>query len=245
MRKVIAAALWVAAVAAVVGGAGSPAAAQKGKKAAAAEAAAGTAVAATPEEVAKHLKLAEPTNISITRIRAVEYFVHATPKDAGMKAEVAKVLIVYAEDNDSTVRGLACNALRTWATTEQAEKLMVLMNTGKPAQAKGAVVALGNIQHEPAIPSLIRFVDTGEHKDLPVKALVAMGPKAEKAVIALLTKPGAKANAVKECCNILLQIGTPASLPALKDAAKSKDRNVSNPAQAAVEAVEGRAKSGK
>jgi hypothetical protein len=72
-----------------------------------------------------------------------------------------------------------------------------------------------------------------------------MGPKAEKPVAALIAKKGVGNNPLREVCNILLQIGTAESVPALQTLTTHRDRGVANAAQSATEAIEDRVKNKK
>lgn len=70
------------------------------------------------------------------------------------------------------------------------------------------------------------------------RALTAMGPLAEKAVVPLVGKGDPPTRMA--ACGVLAAVGTPESLPALEAAARDPDRNVARAAADAVLAIKGR-----
>src|ERR1700679_3879149 len=105
---------------------------------------------ATEEEVAAHLKVAD-TKVGPARINAVRWFSTVHPPNEKVKGEVARKLVEYIEDpkTDGITIGRCGEALPNWATEEIAPKLITYMLRG---ERKGAMIALGRLKYDKAIP---------------------------------------------------------------------------------------------
>lgn len=195
---------------------------------------------ATEEEVDAKIKLAD-SSAGPTKIYAVAWFSSVRPPNEEVKAKVSQKLGEWLDDRESSVRGRAADALPNWATEELAPRMMVEMVGNRPALRKGSIVALGRLQYEKAIPTLIRYVDLGRDREQVTLALVAMGPRAEAAVIKALDSKDQ--GAVRQACLILTQMGTSKSLAALGRVTRGKNKQTAAAAESAIEAIKDRAAS--
>jgi HEAT repeat protein len=194
--------------------------------------------AVTEAEVRQKLKvLDEPGN---GKFAALGWFATSLPPNDEIKAIVArKMIILLTEDDNAVVQGGAARAMPNWATEEIAPKLMVVAVSEN--NSAFAVMALGNLKYEKAIPLIVRRLEALKDRVNSGKALVKMGPAAEPAVIGILSNK--RPEAVTEACRVLGQIGTKASLPALEDVSKGKNKSLAVHADNAIAAINDREKS--
>jgi hypothetical protein len=192
---------------------------------------------ATEEEVDEKIKVAD-SSAGPPKIRAVEWFSSVRPPNEQVKAKVSRKLGEWLDDKESSVRGRAADALANWATEELIPRMMTEMVGNQPALRKGSIVALGRLQHEKAIPAMIRDLESGKDRPQVTEALVAMGPKAEPAVIKVLDHKNQ--GVVRQACLILTQMGTSKSLPALGRIAGSKNKGSAVAAANAIDAIKDR-----
>src|SRR5262245_55272658 len=192
---------------------------------------------ATEEEVDAKIRVADGS-AGPTKIYAVEWFSSVQPPNEEVKAKVSQKLGEWLDDRESSVRGRAADALANWATEELIPRMMTELVGESPALRKGSIVALGRLQHEKAIPTLVRYIESGRDRQQVTLALVAMGPRAEAAVIKALDSK--KQEAVRQACTILMQIGTGRSVSALGKIARGKNKNTATIAESAIEAIRDR-----
>jgi HEAT repeat protein len=188
-------------------------------------------------EVEEKIKVAD-SSVGPIKIYAVEWISNVLPPNDQVKAKVAKKLLEYLDDKESSVRGRAADALANWATEELAPRMMIEMAGNKPALKKGSIVGLGKIQYEKAIPTMVRYLESNIERAKVTEALVLMGPKAESALLKVLDNKDQ--GTVRQACFVLLQIGTSKSLPALQKATASKNRETAATAASAIEAIKDR-----
>ena len=195
---------------------------------------------ATEEEVRDHLKIAE-TKEGAARINAVKWFSTVQPPNEKIKKEVALKLIELLESptTDGVTKGKCGDAFPNWATEEIAPKLMTYLSKD---QRKGAIVALGRLKYEKAIPELIRSVESRKDPGLASQALIDMGSKAETAVLKMLDPDSKNKFAIIQGCIILREIGSKESVPALEKWAKHREKDYVNAAASALEAIKDREK---
>jgi hypothetical protein len=191
----------------------------------------------TEEEVHAKINVADSA-VGPAKIYAVEWFSSVLPPNAQVKSKVSQKLGEWLDDQESSVRGRAADALANWATEELAPRMMIEMVGNRPALKKGSIVALGRLQYEKAIPCLIRYLESNIERPKVTEALVAMGPKAEAAVLKVLDNKDQ--GAVRQACFILMQIGTSKSLPALERITRSKKKDTAATAASAIEAIQDR-----
>jgi hypothetical protein len=136
---------------------------------------------ATEAEVRENLAKVERNN-TYWGIHAIQALGRSLPPNDAVRADVARKLIDVAENGDGLMCGMAAEALGNWATDEVAPRMLTQVRANACGRAK-LMEALGRIHYEKAIPTLVRFLDTGEDRQAASKALVAMGPLAEPAVM--------------------------------------------------------------
>jgi HEAT repeat protein len=193
---------------------------------------------ATEAEVDAKIQVADSSK-GPAKIYAVEWFTSVHPPNDQVKAKVAKKLLEWLDDRESSVRGRAADALANWATQELAPRMMIEMVGNKPALRKGSIIGLGRIQYEKAIPTLVRYLESNIERPKVTEALVLMGPKAETAVLKVLDNKDQAA--VRQACFILMQIGTSKSLPALERVSTaSPNRETAATAASAIDAIKDR-----
>jgi hypothetical protein len=146
-------------------------------------------------------------------------------------------------DADKNLQNAAMKALVSWATTENVPAIiLVVQNEEFSAQANEArhlgMEALGRIKDERGVAPVAQRLSNIHDRSFASKALVAMGPVAEKEVAKYLENRDVGTQ--REACRILKLIGTKASIPALETASKNKNRTIANAAKDALNAVKAR-----
>lgn len=152
--------------------------------------------------------------------QALDRLARARPTAERRKA-VVSALEALLTDRDWATRGKAVRALGVWGTKDNVPSLVRLLKDDQFSVRHAALAALGRIKDPSAAEAVAaRLKELGDR--MPAhRALTAMGPGAEKATRAYL-KDGDLFLRV-EVCNILADIGTKASLPALQDLAEHDD----------------------
>jgi HEAT repeat protein len=139
--------------------------------------------------------------------------------DEASRAKVAPALNAALLDPDPGVRDDALNAARVWASKANTAILLTLLakfRTGGAACDPRVLDILGSLQDPAAAPALAAGLTRPRELDAAVKALIALGPAAEEAVLPYLqsTDRGAQYAA----CWVLGEIGTRKSLAPLETA---------------------------
>lgn len=127
-------------------------------------------------------------------------------------------------------------ALAVWGTPQEVPVLIQLLNDPDINTRNESLKALGQIKDERAAAPMARClleVSTQYHAE---QALKAMGPIAETEVLGVLKQNQAQAKIV--ALGILTDIGTPKSLPALEEAARTA--SLRGAAQKAIAAINAR-----
>lgn len=158
-----------------------------------------------------------------------------TATDDKSKVAVAKALEPFLSDSHPFVRRDAFKALSRWGSKDNVPALLVFLADNKSSLQRHEVIAfLGNLKDpraaEPLARRLTNFSDSGHAS----KALQAIGPAAEDAVLPFLKDKDRRAR--DEAVRILAAIGTrEKSLPALTEAANllPQDRVFQNLAESA------------
>jgi HEAT repeat protein len=114
-------------------------------------------------------------------------------------------------------------------------KVIELLGDRDPFTRRAACKALGSLDDDRAAAPLAKLLNEVYLRKDAAAALQALGPKAEKAVLALLQDGMPPARA--EACKLLQAIGTGASLPTLEPLAAQKRDPVNRLAASAVQAI--------
>src|SRR5579885_36552 len=167
------------------------------------------------------------------------------PEDVKRK-EAATALQGLLTDNQQRCRLAAARALGRWGSPDNTTALLQALNNPDRNTREAVMEALGGIKDERAAQPLAAKLAVSTDRIHASSALKAIGPKAEKAVCAMLN-PNATAPQAKltnfEACRVLEVIGTKASLPVLMNfqtlclRAKPPHRDLANAAQAAIQKI--------
>jgi hypothetical protein len=168
-----------------------------------------------------------------------------TNVDAARQAEIAKALQPLLADAAKNLQTAAMKALVPWATTDNVPAIIgVVQNDEFSLQTNEArhlgMEALGRLKDERGVAPVAQRLSNIHDRSFASKALIAMGPMAEKEVARYLENKDAGIQ--REACRILKMIGTKASIPALEAASKNRNRMMANAAKDALNAVQTRAK---
>jgi HEAT repeat protein len=149
---------------------------------------------------------------------ALESLARLRPDDAS-RPRVSLALNAALLDPDPAVAADALNAAAAWGTKANTATLLKLLARRRAAGATRdprVLALLGTLQDPTAAPALAEGLTRPEELDVVVKALVALGPKAEDAVKPYLesTSRGARFAAAW----VLGEVGTRKSLKALEHA---------------------------
>ncbi|HEX6983908.1 MAG TPA: HEAT repeat domain-containing protein, partial [Planctomycetaceae bacterium] len=155
-------------------------------------------------------------------------------------AEVAAALAEAMEKSDKSNRWLFSQALAKWATPEQSDLLIAVLDEEHTAARHAAIDTLAARKVEAAIPKIAERLENGFDRPKAAAALRAFGPAAAEATAKQLEN---KEWVVRmEAAQVLKDIGTQETLPALKKATRDENGLVKTRAQEAVKAIEARRK---
>ncbi len=151
--------------------------------------------------------------------------------------EVVKTLIELLEEKNSFVRKTALKALGTWSEPNSTliDALTKLVDDEDVFTRKEAIETLGNLKAEQAIEPIAKRLIDPLCRGEAVKALKAIGPKAEKAVLPILESKDIFV--VMEACNLLKEIGTNESRAPLEKLSKDRHPSVARHARTALEEI--------
>lgn len=168
---------------------------------------------------------------------ALDKLVKAVPVES-RREEVAAALEPLLKERDGGVRTDAAKALIVWGTPKSVPALIPLLGD-ESVWARGAAMdALAATKDPKAAEALAERLDEFGVRGHASKALKAMGATAEKALVPLLKH---KDWGVRlEACKILGEIGTNASISALRGAAGDSNGHVKGEATRAIQAIQGR-----
>jgi len=149
------------------------------------------------------------------------------------RAQVVAALKKVIDNRQPLIpRGDCVRALSVWATRNDSQYLLNLLDDQDGGVRDNAMFALGKIKEERAISILVGRLGDVFQREPASKALKEFGSIAEPAVRDQLKSKDSFVRG--EACNILKVIGTPASHPILLDLCDDEDGGV---AQAAREAL--------
>lgn len=152
------------------------------------------------------------------------------------RGEVVKALEPLLTDANLSLRKEAIEALAVWGDKESLPLLLKAMRDKDTRKA--AMLALGRLKDERAAEPIAERLDDIFERGEAVEALKRMGPAAEKAVLARLHHRDALVR--QTVCDLLKEIGTDESVPALEKVVAEKNAFVSPKAKEAIEAINAR-----
>ncbi|MGW8255856.1 MAG: HEAT repeat domain-containing protein, partial [Thermoguttaceae bacterium] len=136
-------------------------------------------------------------------------------------AEIAKILAVLLGNPSQWIQHSAAEALVVWATPEEENELIKASQSEDLFLRNPAIEALGKLGTAKAAQAIAAQMYQPHSRHVVSKTLIAMGPVAENATLALLSDRDMWTRA--EACKVLGEIGGKESLKALGDfLAKSK-----------------------
>jgi hypothetical protein len=171
-------------------------------------------------------------------------------KPGGPHSEIVDRLTMLVEDRDVSVRLAAIKAMGTWGDADEVPVLIESLDDESHAVRWAAFESLGKFRNERGAAAVAKWLS--RDRNYASRALIAMGPVAEPAVLALFDVGGsvtggglrdseASDNATRaEACRILQQIGNDRSLSVLKTAAESSDFLLRTAAGDALRAIRAR-----
>jgi HEAT repeat protein len=166
--------------------------------------------------------LADVGDARIPRAVAALHRLAALRPDEAARAKVSPALNAALLDPHDEVRDAALDAARVWGSPENTDALLKVLDASPAAGngRDGAVIdLLGSLKDAKAASALAQRL-TGERERWRVgKALIALGPPAEDAVLPFLQS--ADMGARIEACRVLAAVGTGKSLKPLQDATYS------------------------
>jgi hypothetical protein len=150
--------------------------------------------------------------------------------------EVARALERLLSNPFPDVRQAGIRALAVWGTPESVPVLTRTLDAEPfPDTSAALLETLGALKDPRAAESLAKRLTDPFNHDKAGKALVTLGPAAEKAVVPYLTNPDRQARI--EACQVLADVGTKKSFEALRTAAQDPDPGVAQAAQQAMAAL--------
>jgi predicted Zn finger-like uncharacterized protein len=175
------------------------------------------------------------------RINCANWLGSQPPVETSRKA-VGTALEGLLNDLDKDVRLAALKGLSKWATKDNVPALITVLkddDLGAKDLRKLAMETLGELKDERGAPVVaIRLLNFFDREDA-ARALIAMGPVAEKHVLPGLANQDVPLR--KLVCSILAEVGTKTSLTPLKRVARTDpDQNVAGAALLAVNAITAR-----
>jgi predicted Zn finger-like uncharacterized protein len=175
------------------------------------------------------------------RKSAAEWLAQQNPNDKHRK-QIAKALDRLTTDVNGETRVAGLKALKVWATTDNIPALINVLKDDNIFNRDARIAAmqvLASLKDEQGAEPVVLRVASIHDRAEAVKALVAMGPVAEKSVILGIgtTKDDGVAT---ELCKVLGEIGTKLSVPILTRATKSMNRNLAQAALVALKEVNAR-----
>jgi len=161
--------------------------------------------------------------------------------------ELLALAVKLTSDREDIIRQAAYSLLGNYGTHEHAPVLLRgLKEAGNCSSRMAAAKGLGRLQEPKAAEPLAELIAAGQtdqssfyRRDTPVmEALIKIGPAAEPAVLALLKEKHGDTRI--QACNILKQIGTKKSLPALKELTGNPVKEISEAAAEAARYIQAR-----
>lgn len=162
------------------------------------------------EKILNDIRSGDSTKMSNANIRLT------TKRPQVPNRKMAAGLESLLTSDTPQVRRIAANALEHWATPESLPVLVKLLDDEDRSVRSSAVEALGRLKATSAIDRLIQL---WPEEFRVTEALKAMGLAAEPAVLKQLNSDNSHVRT--QACQVLHQIGTARSIPALEKATHS------------------------
>jgi hypothetical protein len=172
----------------------------------------------------------------INRQRGIISWLAQQQVDPERQAEVAKALDPLLDDEN--LRREALRALKIWATNDSVPKLLTLLSAEDRFMRREAMQVLVGLKDPRVVTHLASSFADDDHSTRyeAARHLRAMGPAAESALWPHTTSSDWQA--AMEACNVLKDIGTKRSLPALQLATQHENSSVQFAAKNAIKEVE-------
>jgi serine/threonine protein kinase len=173
-----------------------------------------------------------------TRRDALKRLANMKPNEK--RAEVAKKLAGLTDIEDPHVRRPAVSALGTWGSTTELPALIKAIEHSDVFTKREALKVVGRFRDERVVGPVIRCFRESLMRADATQAIRDLGTMAEKDVLALMAESDVFLK--QATVNVLADIGTDASVPALRAAAASGNIFLVEPAQKALTAIAARQK---
>jgi S1-C subfamily serine protease len=175
-----------------------------------------------------------------TRSAAADRLAKAYAPLEDHRVEVAKALEALVIDKDLSIAQAALRALTIWTVSENVAGLAKYLERDDIDQRRGAILAIVATYKDPAAAKgIANCLVSGSERGAANKALKAIGPAAEKAVIPYLTHKDTWV--IYESCLVLKEIGSSESISPLQAVLDKKpDPFVSGAANDALQALKKR-----
>jgi hypothetical protein len=174
------------------------------------------------EDRQREQTLADVADARVPRAAAALRRLAAMRPDEAVRAKVARALNAPLLDPHDDLRTAALDAARVWGTQDNTAALLKILDdfqAGGRGSDAGVIDLLGSLKDPKAAPALAQGLTHGRERGRFAKALIALGPGAEDAVIPFLLDGDVGARIA--ACRVLGEIGTGKSMKPLQDAAYS------------------------
>ena len=158
----------------------------------------------------------------------------ALPPDRQQR-DIAEGIKVVLRTGTQELKIEALKALAQWGQADDAAAVTPLLEGRWPGMAGEAVKTLGQLQGPVAAAALAGLLGGDQH-DAAAQALRPFGKEAEQPLLARITSEDARVR--RTVCELLGQVGSEMSLPALRQATEDADPGVRQAATAALEALQ-------
>lgn len=136
------------------------------------------------------------------------------------RAEVEKAVQPLLNDRDTFIQGDAIKAVGVWGSKDSVPALIKLLKHNWVFTRQAVYDVLPTFKDERSVEPIAQGLKDFAERRHAAAALVALGPMAEKAVLPYLSTGDEFLK--RDVCDILAEIGTKASVPALEESAKGK-----------------------
>jgi HEAT repeat protein/PBS lyase HEAT-like repeat-containing protein len=164
----------------------------------------------------------------------------AAMKPKEHRAVVAQRLAALADAGDPHIRRPVVHALAVWATPKEMPTLVKALQHTDVFTRREALKEIGKLRDKSTIAPIVRCFQDFHTRAEAGAALRDLGPMAEKEVLTLMDQTDVFLK--QAAIDVLRDIGTPASIPALNAALASNNIFLTDHARAALTAIETRAK---
>jgi len=181
-----------------------------------------------------------------TRKAAVERLATLKPND--QRAKVAPKLVELIQDESPFIRSPAIKALGTWGSKNEVPDLIRALLHKDPSTRREALKVIGRFQDPRSLEPVIQSFRESSTRADASQALRDMGPMAEPEVLALLNErdDGGLFFMKRDAIDVLADIGSEKSVPALEKIAASSDihyrTHLAGQARKALDAIDKRKK---